>query len=119
MKLNKRIQTAAEHFNTSRSVRWTLLVAVTAIFVLILHPRLVITTVDYKLGDIADRDIKAPQDFFIENQTATEASRQRAREAVLTVYDYEFVIIFFLYSDQGSYKTNLSHGFGQSPYMIL
>jgi putative nucleotidyltransferase with HDIG domain len=89
MKFRKRLQTAFERFNTSRSVRWTLLVAVTAAFVLILHPRLVMTTADYKLGDIADRDIKAPRDFFIENHAATEASRQRAMDEVMTVYDYD------------------------------
>ena len=89
MKLKKRIQAAAEHFNSSRSVRWILLVAVTAAFVFILHPRLVMTTVDYKLGDIADRDIKAPRDFFVEDHEATEARRQQAMDEVMTVYDYD------------------------------
>jgi len=41
------------------------------------------------LGDIAERDIKAPRNFFIEDKAATEANRRRAVETVLTVYDYD------------------------------
>ena len=40
-----------------------------------------------KLGDIAEKDVKAEKDFFVENQQATETRRQQAEDAVLTVYD--------------------------------
>ncbi|MGD9222359.1 MAG: HDIG domain-containing protein [Desulfobacteraceae bacterium] len=54
-----------------------------------LYPSLVVQRHQYRLGDIAERDIKAPQDFFIEDQTATQASRRLAVESVLTVYDHD------------------------------
>lgn len=89
MKFNRRIQTIRERFNSSRLVRWVLLLGMTAAFILMLHPNLVITNTSYKLGDIAKRNIKAPRDFFIENQEATQAKRRHAVESVLTVYDYD------------------------------
>ena len=62
----------------------------TGIFILILYPNLVPSKPSvYSLGDVAERDIKAPQDFFIEDYAATEANRHRAVDQVLTVYDYD------------------------------
>src|SRR5210317_568166 len=69
--------------------RWAILFALTILFSLILFPSLVTTKHQYNLGDVAERDIKSPRDFFIEDQAATELNRQRAEEKVLTVYDYD------------------------------
>jgi putative nucleotidyltransferase with HDIG domain len=70
-------------------IRWGILVLSTILFVVILYPSLVITKHQYNLGDVVERDIKAPEDFFIEDQAATEKNRQQAVTAVLTVYDYD------------------------------
>jgi len=69
--------------------KWLLLTLIVAIFIFLLYPGLVVKRHQYRLGDIADRDIKAPQDFFIEDQAATEANREQAVEAVLAVYDHD------------------------------
>jgi putative nucleotidyltransferase with HDIG domain len=61
--------------------------AITIVATIILYPRLIISKPTYRIGDIADRDIKAPVDLLIEDQLATEDKRKRAGEAVLTVYD--------------------------------
>jgi putative nucleotidyltransferase with HDIG domain len=66
-----------------------MLILIVAIFVFMLYPSLVVPRLQYRLGDIVERDIKAPQDFFIEDQAATQASREAAVESVLTVYDYD------------------------------
>ncbi len=70
-------------------LKWLLLMAVVAIFVVLLYPSLVTVRHQYRLGDIAERYIKAPQDFFIEDVEATAASQRQSVEAVLTVYDYD------------------------------
>ena len=70
-------------------VRWSILVGVAVIFIIVLYPSLVITEHSYKIGDVADRDIKAPRDFFIEDESATEANRKLAVEKILTVYDHD------------------------------
>ena len=80
---------ASQFIVHSMYFRWALLIVVTAVLTLLLHPKLVVTKHHYLLGDIAERDIKAPQDFFIEDQEATEANRQKAADEVLTVYDFD------------------------------
>ena len=74
---------------SSDSVRWALLIAVTIIFTILLYPNLVIEKHSYKLGDVVTRDIKAAKNFLIEDKDATEASRKQAVENVLTVYDHD------------------------------
>ncbi|MGD9300219.1 MAG: HDIG domain-containing protein [Desulfobacterales bacterium] len=69
--------------------RWAILFSLTILFSLILFPSLVITKHQYSLGDVAERDIKSPRDFFIEDQAATDLNRKLAEEKVLTVYDYD------------------------------
>ena len=69
--------------------RWGILGVLVILFSIILFPNLVITKHQYSLGDVAERDIKSPRDFFIEDQAATETNRRLAVEKVLTVYDYD------------------------------
>ena len=73
----------------ARQARWPLMALALGVFVVLLYPNLVVQRHHYRAGDIADRSIKAPQDFFIEDKTATEASRRQAVEQTLTVYDYD------------------------------
>jgi putative nucleotidyltransferase with HDIG domain len=62
-------------------------IAVTALFTLILYPSLMVTKLTYTVGDVAEKDIKAPKDFLVEDQAATEIKRLQAVQNVLTVYD--------------------------------
>ncbi|MCK4468358.1 MAG: HD family phosphohydrolase, partial [Desulfobacterales bacterium] len=78
---------------SSNYVRWSILVGVAVIFTIIFYPSLVITEHSYKIGDVVDRDIKAPRDFFIEDESATEANRKLAVEKVLTVYDHDKLLL--------------------------
>ncbi len=72
-----------------RRFRWGILCTVAVLFSIILFPNLVITRHQYNLGDVAERDIKSPRDFFIEDQAATEINRRQSVDKVLTVYDYD------------------------------
>lgn len=76
-------------FKEGRYVRWALLGVVTALFIFILYPTLAVTRYTYTAGDVAERDIKAPKDFLIEDDNATEANRKHAAEKILTVYDHD------------------------------
>ncbi len=77
------------NLDSARRFRWGILFSVTVLFSIILFPNLVVTRHQYDLGDVAERDIKSPRDFFIEDEAATETNRRQAVEAVLTVYDYD------------------------------
>ena len=87
MKKNK--ETFKEFLDSNSIVRWGLLIGIMVIFSVIMYPNLIIPKQSYELGDVADRDIKAPKDFFIEDRDATELIRQQAKGKVLTVYDLD------------------------------
>jgi hypothetical protein len=70
-------------------IKWLTLAMVIAVFTLLFYPGLVVHPHRYELGDIAEHDIKAPQDFFVEDKAATAASQQQAMEQVLTVFDFD------------------------------
>jgi putative nucleotidyltransferase with HDIG domain len=65
----------------------------TGLFTLILYPSLAIKRHVYQLGDVAERNIKATEDFFIEDKEATEVKRHEAIEAVLAVYDHDKLMV--------------------------
>lgn len=89
MNKEKNKESAGKNIDYTRRFRWGILWCVTILFSIILFPSLVITRHQYKLGDVAEKDIKSPRDFFIEDKEATELNRQKAVENVLTVYDYD------------------------------
>ena len=72
-----------------KRLKWLTLAMVTAVFLFLLAPNLVLQPHTYELGDIAEHDIKAPRDFFVEDRAATDANQQNAIEQVLTVYDHD------------------------------
>ena len=83
-------------FDNSYRFRWAVMIGVTMIFTFILYPNLILVKHSYELGDVAERDIKAPKDFLIEDSEATEANRRQAVEKVLTVYDHDTALSFAL-----------------------
>jgi putative nucleotidyltransferase with HDIG domain len=89
MSKEKNKESGSKNIVSDRRYRWGILCCVTILFSIILFPSLVITKHQYSLGDVAERDIKSPRDFFIEDKAATELNRQKAVENALTVYDYD------------------------------
>lgn len=89
MNIDKGKESVNRIFENSKSVRWVILLAVTTIFTIIIYPSLVIPEHSYEEGEVAERDIKAPIDFFIEDSDATETNRRLAVEKILTVYDHD------------------------------
>ena len=85
----KKKEYGTKFFDDNRRFRWGILFTVAVLSSIILFPNLVITRHRYNLGDVAQRDIKSPRDFFIEDQEATEANRRQSVDMVLTVYDYD------------------------------
>ena len=69
--------------------RWYALIALSAFFSILLFPSILVRPQAYKLGDIADRDVKADRRFLVENTDLTEKNREDALKAALYVYDYD------------------------------
>ncbi len=78
---------------SGNTVRWSILVLVTVIFAIIFCPNLATKQHAYQLGDVVERDLKAPKDFLVQDDMATEESRKRAIENVLTVYDHNTTLL--------------------------
>jgi putative nucleotidyltransferase with HDIG domain len=89
MSKEKSKESGSKGLDSANRFRWGILFSVTVIFSVVLFPNLIVSKHQYDLGDVAERDIKAPRDFFIEDKAATEKNRQMAVEAVLTVYDFD------------------------------
>ena len=83
------IKKAEQYLRPKDSLLLGLLILVTLVFTLILHPRIASKRYAYNVGDIAQRNIKAQNDFLIEDKDATEANRRHAVDKVLTVYDHD------------------------------
>jgi cyclic-di-AMP phosphodiesterase PgpH len=69
--------------------QWYILLGLSAIISILLFPSILTPPKAYKLGDVADRDIKASRDFLVEDVELTEKNRQEAVRAVLPVYDFD------------------------------
>lgn len=68
---------------------WYILFGVSVIISIILYPNLLISPAIYKLGDVADRDVKATQEFLVEDNELTEKNRLDAVNKVPLVYDLD------------------------------
>ncbi len=78
---------------TEKHGRWLLLIGISVLIALLLFPSLLVPVHTYKVGDIAERDIKSPKDFLIKDEAATEEKRQEAARSVLMVYDFDDTLI--------------------------
>ena len=78
-----------DRFNINNHLHWMLIILVLSVFIVILYPSLGTRRYHYQVGDVAKRDIKAHEDFFVEDTAATENKRINAIEKILTVYDYQ------------------------------
>jgi len=66
-----------------------LLVGFSLAIACLLTPSFTVTNPSYRLGDVADRNLKAKRDFLIEDQQATSARREEAALQAPLVYDLE------------------------------
>jgi putative nucleotidyltransferase with HDIG domain len=89
MSKEKKKESGNKFLDDNRRFRWVILCILAIFSSIILFPNLVITRHQYSLGDVAQRDIKSPRDFFIEDRVATETNRRQSVDNVLTVYDYD------------------------------
>ena len=83
---NKELFSSLLQYGTS--IRIGLLFGVTLVFTFILYPSLLIIEHTYAVGDVAEKNIKATFEVFIEDEEATEEKKKLAAEDVITVYDY-------------------------------
>ena len=84
----KRLAAEGNLFSPDR-LRWLILLALSLIIAFSLFPHILTRPKTYRLGDVAEKDIKASHDFLIENKTLTEKNREKVVKEVLSVYDFD------------------------------
>jgi hypothetical protein len=89
MTIDKRFLQVAGLFQRPLGLRLALLATVVLVFTLILYPRLMVPRLQYAIGDVAEKDVKAPRELLVKDPAATEIKRQQAVQEVLTVYDHD------------------------------
>ena len=72
-----------------RYQRWFLLVSLSLMFTFLLLPTVPFSQPEYKVGAIANKDIKADRDFLVEERVSTDLKRIEAAKSVPSVYDYD------------------------------
>ena len=75
--------------NLYSTQKWALIIFLSVILCLIIFSRMPSRTYRYTLGQIVPHDIKAPQDFLVEDQPSTLEKRKSAPESVRAVYDFD------------------------------
>ena len=75
--------------NLYSTQKWALIIFLSAILGLIIFSRMPSRSYRYTLGQVVPHDIKAPQDFLVEDQPSTLEKRKNAAESVRAVYDFD------------------------------
>ena len=69
--------------------RLLILVGFSLILGVLVTPHYIVLPVNYQVGDVSDRDIKAAHDFLITAEAATQQKREEADRKSLAVYDLD------------------------------
>ncbi len=69
--------------------KWLIGIGTALLLTLLISPSLKFHIKDYKIGDIAHKEIKSPQDLLVEDEKSTYEKRLEAQRSVLPVYDYD------------------------------
>ena len=69
--------------------KWLLLASLSLVIAALVSPSFIVENPRYRLGEIADRNIKAKHDFLIEDEEATAKKREEAIRQSPIVYDFD------------------------------
>ena len=82
-----------ERIKTPSHQKWFIGIGMAIILTFLLSPSLTLHLKDYKVGDIATKEIKSTQDLLVEDEKLTQEKRAEAERFVLSIYDYDPAIL--------------------------
>jgi len=68
---------------------WAMLILIPVLFTLSQTIDQPTVSYSYRIGDVANRDIKAPKDFLIEDRESNQDKKNRVKDTIRTVYDFD------------------------------
>lgn len=93
--------------------KWSLIGLLSFVLSIIIFSSVPSPSFNYTLGQVALQDIKAPQDFLVEDQPSTAKKKQQAIEEVLPVYDFDLNLIKEIENKLNSTFNSLSKPAGE------
>ncbi len=88
-KFNIWLDTAGHFIGTTPYLLWAMLLGITLLFTFFQTPEQQQVNDVYEIGDVAQRDIKAPRDMLVEDREVSDERRNQARDTVRIVYDLD------------------------------
>jgi putative nucleotidyltransferase with HDIG domain len=82
-----------ERIKTPSYQKWFIGVGTALLLTFLLSPTLRFPLKEYKVGDIASKEIKSSQDLLIEDEKSTREKRIEAERSTLSVYDYDPAVL--------------------------
>jgi putative nucleotidyltransferase with HDIG domain len=82
-----------ERIKTTTYQKWTIGIVTAVLLTLVLSPSLQLPLKEYKVGDIATKEIKSSQDLLVEDERSTQEKRIDAEKSILSVYDFDPVVL--------------------------
>ncbi|OQY52905.1 MAG: HD family phosphohydrolase [Desulfobacteraceae bacterium 4572_89] len=92
-KTNNWFKKTSEYLLSTPYLLWFMLIFITILFTASQAPEQNNISYTYQVGDVAQRDIKAPKNFFIEDKEVTEARKIHVKDVIQTVYDFDSKLI--------------------------
>ena len=80
-------------FKDPAKQRWLILALLSIVLTVMLLPTVTIMAPHYKIGAIADKNIKADRDFLVEERTATELKRLEAAKSSRNIFDLDDTVL--------------------------
>ncbi len=88
-KINNWLDSARHFILSTPYLLWAMLLGITLLFTFSQTPEQQQITDAYQIGDVAQRDIKAPRDILVEDREVSDERRNQARDMVRIVYDLD------------------------------
>ena len=82
-----------ERIKTPSYQKWFIGIGLAVLLTFLLSPSLTLRLKDYKVGDIATKEIKSTQDLLVEDEKSTQEKRAEAERGVLSLYDYDPAVL--------------------------
>jgi hypothetical protein len=84
-----RDRTWLDRIKTPSYQKWFIGIGMAILLTLLLSPNLTLRLREYKVGDIATKEIKSNQVLLVEDEKSTQEKRSEAERSVPPVYDYD------------------------------
>jgi len=87
-KKSKRSDILTKPFIEPATHRFLICILLSAVIALLISPRLTVPQHTYLPGDISRQNIRAPEDFSVEDTETTDIRKKEKTDSVLSVYDF-------------------------------